>query len=285
MKVTYPKVKIDSKNRVYISFYQNNKRYRLFNGSKINSEIYPNIFPNTKRLEMGHLLAAEVYTFLMSGLTIQEANISELIRPNMLDKDYLFIALNNKLKGNYTDNITIDKYQVGTSNQFNNSTVFWQMDNTGNIRSGKIMAYDIKTGKRRKNKDGKPLIQWVHSILKKPNYNLKQCLFGLHLLNDNVKKVAIVESEKTALILHIEFPNYIWMSTGSLNGFKFEYLAPLKRKTITAFPDKGGYDKWRDTADLLNNNGFEIEVSKLLENKEYEDGWDLVDVLNYENKE
>ena len=106
MKVTYPKVKIDSKNRVYISFYQNNKRYRLFNGSKINSEIYPNIFPNSKRLEMGHLLAAEVYTFLMSGLTIQKANISELIRPNMLDKDYLFIALNNKLKGNYTDKYT-----------------------------------------------------------------------------------------------------------------------------------------------------------------------------------
>ena len=58
----------------------------------------------------------------------------------------------------------------------------------------------------------------------------------------------------------------------------------MKRKTITAFPDKGGYDKWRDTADMLNNNGFEIEVSKLLENKEYEDGWDLVDVLNYEDK-
>ena len=96
MKVTYPKVKIDSKNRVYISFYQNNKRYRLFNGSKINSEIYPNIYTNSKRLEMGHLLAAEVYTFLMSGLTIQKANVSELIRPNMLDKDYLFIALNNK---------------------------------------------------------------------------------------------------------------------------------------------------------------------------------------------
>ena len=103
MKVIYPKVKIDSKNRVYISFYQNNKRYRLFNGSKINSEIYPNIYPNSKRLEMGHLLAAEVYTFLMSGLTIQKANVSELIRPNMLDKDYLFIALNNKIKKNYTD--------------------------------------------------------------------------------------------------------------------------------------------------------------------------------------
>jgi len=181
-------------------------------------------------------------------------------------------------------NVTIDKYQVGTSNQFNNSTVFWQMDNTGNIRSGKIMDYDTSTGKRRKNKDGKPLINWVHSVLEIPNYNLKQCLFGLHLLNETTKQVAIVESEKTALIMSIEFPQYTWMSTGSLRGFKYEYLAPLKEKDIIAFPDKGGYVQWQKTAEILNEKGFEIEVSKLLENKNYEDGWDLVDVINYESK-
>ena len=75
---------------------------------------------------------------------------------------------------------------------------------------------------------------------------MKQCLFGLHLLNDNVKQVAIVESEKTALIMSIEFPNYTWMSTGSLNGFKHEYLAPLINRKIIAFPDKGGYEKWKN---------------------------------------
>ena len=181
-------------------------------------------------------------------------------------------------------NVTIDKYQVGTSNQFNNSTVFWQMDNTGNIRSGKIMAYETATGKRRKNKDGKPLINWVHFALKLPEFNLKQCLFGLHLLNDNVKQVAIVESEKTALIMSIEFPNYTWMSTGSLQGFKHEYLAPLKGTAIIAFPDKEGYVQWQKTADILNDKGFEIEVSKLLENKNHEDGWDLVDMMCYESE-
>jgi DNA-directed RNA polymerase subunit RPC12/RpoP len=181
-------------------------------------------------------------------------------------------------------NVTIDKYQVGTSNQFNNSTVFWQMDYTGNIRSGKIMDYDTSTGKRRKNKDGKPLINWVHSVLEIPNYNLKQCLFGLHLLNETTKQVAIVESEKTALIMSIESPNYTWMSTGSLQGFKYEYLAPLKGTDIIAFPDKGGYDKWKVTADGLNKKGFNIEISKLLKNKKYKNGWDLVDVLHDENK-
>ena len=216
-------------------------------------------------------------------------------KPSYIEKEilqktltkYEINPLTTYLYSHYTKdevNITIEKYQVGTSNQFNNSTVFWQMDNTGNIRSGKIMAYDTSTGKRRKNKDGKPIINWVHSVLKIPKYNLKQCLFGLHLLNDNVKQVAIVESEKTAIIMSIEYPQHIWMSTGSLQGFKHEYLASLKGKTIIAFPDKGGYNEWKNTADILNGKGFEIEVSKLLENKNHEDGWDLVDMMCYESE-
>ena len=102
MKIKYPKVKFDSKQRVYVAFYQNNKRYRLFNGSKINSEIYPNSYPISKRMEMGHLLAAKVYQFLISDLTLEQLQVSDYIKPNMTDKDYLTVALNNKLKENYT---------------------------------------------------------------------------------------------------------------------------------------------------------------------------------------
>jgi integrase len=102
MKVIYPRVKINSASRVYVIFYQNNKRYRLFNGSKINSEIYPNSYPISERLRIGNLLAAEVYQFLMSGLTLEQLKVSNLIKPNMTDKDYLTVALNNKLKENYT---------------------------------------------------------------------------------------------------------------------------------------------------------------------------------------
>ena len=103
MKVTYPRVKINSANRVYVVFYQNNKRYRLFNGSKINSEIYPNSYPISKRIEIGNLLASEVYKFLISDLTLEQLKVSKLLKPNMTDKDYLTVALNNKLKENYTN--------------------------------------------------------------------------------------------------------------------------------------------------------------------------------------
>ena len=67
MSVKYPKIKSDKKQRVYVVFYQNGKRYRLFNGSKINSNIYPNSHPIGKRYEVASLLAAEVYKYLSSG--------------------------------------------------------------------------------------------------------------------------------------------------------------------------------------------------------------------------
>ena len=102
MSLMYPKVKVDSKSRVYVIFHQNNKRYRLFNGSKINSEIYPNSYPISERMQIGNLLASEVYQFLISGLTLEQLKVSNLIKPNMTDKDYLTVALNNKLKENYT---------------------------------------------------------------------------------------------------------------------------------------------------------------------------------------
>ena len=102
MNATYPRVNQDSKGRVYVTFYQNNKRYRLFNGSKVNSTIYPNLYPTSKRHEQGHLLAEEVYQVLIRGISIEHLTASKLLKPNMTDRDYLSIALKQKLKENYT---------------------------------------------------------------------------------------------------------------------------------------------------------------------------------------
>jgi len=102
MKVNYPKVKQDSKERVYVDFLHNNKRYRLYNGNRINSPITPNSYPVGKRIEIGQLLAAEVYKFLTSGMCISEFEKSKLITPNMTDREYLAAALEIKLKGNYS---------------------------------------------------------------------------------------------------------------------------------------------------------------------------------------
>ena len=71
--------------RVFIDFTHNNKRYRLFNGDKINSSIHPNSYP-LEPIEIGHLLAAEVYKFLSSGMCIKQLQRSKLMKPNMSDQ-------------------------------------------------------------------------------------------------------------------------------------------------------------------------------------------------------
>lgn len=200
---------------------------------------------------------------------------------NNYDFNQLILYLLSKYDEGEVLNV-ICKYHIGTSNMYNGGTVFWQIDNTGNIRTGKIMAYNTNTGKRVKKDDGKALINWVHSALKLSDYNLKQCLFGLHLLSKTKKQVAIVESEKTAIIMSLEFQDYTWMATGSFKGFKYEYLSPLKNYEIIAFPDKGCYDEWTKVADDLNDVGFNIRVSSLLENNEFSEGWDLEDILKIE---
>lgn len=179
--------------------------------------------------------------------------------------------------------IAIDNYKIGTSKNWNGSTVFWQIDNLNRIHAGKILQYNSLTGKRVKDEKGKGLINWVHSVLKRKkqlnNFNLNQCLFGLHLINQNTKKVAIVESEKTAIIMSILKPQHFWLSTGSKQGFKKELLEPLKKYNIVAFPDKGEYSDWLNKANLMNKTGFKISINEELEKTNYDNGTDLADIF------
>ena len=99
MSVKYPKIKSDNKQRLYVVFYSNGRRYRLFNGLKINSNLYPNSYPLSKRYEIAQLLAAEVFKYISSGYHIQDPDKVN----NESDKGYLQLALNNKLKGEYSD--------------------------------------------------------------------------------------------------------------------------------------------------------------------------------------
>ena len=180
-------------------------------------------------------------------------------------------------------NEVVVKYKIGTANLYDGSIVYWQIDDVGDIRSGKIMPYDKHTGKRSKNNSGNGLVNWVHSVLNIPDFNLKQCLYGLHLLKNNPKTIALVESEKTSLIMSLELPQYTWMATGSNSGFKHEYLEPLKNIAIVAYPDKGEFTNWEQKAKELNVTGFNIRVSNKLENIDYKEGWDLVDAIEYED--
>lgn len=174
----------------------------------------------------------------------------------------------------------VSKYSIGTSNHFEGATIFWQIDNLERIHAGKILQYIPETGKRAKTSDGKGLINWVHKVNKTEDFTLDQCLFGLHLINETDEKtVAIVESEKTAIIMSIFKPEYTWLATGSKQAFKQSILEPIKQFKIVAFPDKSEYEDWKQRASELNAKGFKISVSDWIEQTGLESGSDLADVF------
>ena len=140
------------------------------------------------------------------------------------------------------------------------------------------MEYNSENGKRVKDNEGVAKIGFIHKYYKLDNFELRQCLFGLELVNHNNQKIAIVESEKTAVIMSIEVPEFIWMSCGSSSGLKLEYLSIIKNRSIIAFPDKGCYIDWQKKSEVLNNFGFDVMVSDILENTEYDDGIDIADL-------
>lgn len=174
----------------------------------------------------------------------------------------------------------ISRYFIGTSKYWQGATVFWQIDVSGKIRTGKIMLYSPTTGKRVKEPFNH--INWVHSVLKMSDFELRQCLFGEHLLRDKTKHVAIVESEKTAIIASVYFPQFTWLAVGSINNLKAEICKVLAGRKVTLFPDLNGFEKWSSKAKELSHLAI-FTVSTLLELKASEKdrmkGFDLADYL------
>ena len=106
-------------------------------------------------------------------------------------------------------------------------------------------------------------------------------MFGEHLLIDKIKPVAIVESEKTAVIASAYLPQYIWMAAGGSDE-----LSIIKNRTIILFPDLKMFNKWKLKAnDLMTKlRGNSILVSDYLElnadERDRELGLDIADYLS-----
>lgn len=183
--------------------------------------------------------------------------------------------LNSKFDSNKVNEV-IKTYSIGRSKHWNGATIFWQIDLLSRVRYGKVMLYDAVTGKRVK----KPFNHFtnIHTLLKLKDFNYKQCLFGLHLLSANKKPIAVVESEKTAVIMSLVDDSYLWLATGGKGNFKYDILEPLAGKKVIAFPDTGE-TLWNEIANRLNDTGFNIEVSDVLEGEGYPTGFDLADVV------
>ncbi len=198
------------------------------------------------------------------------------------------------LKSTFGEALTmqaVEGYKIGTSKARPGANVFWYVDSRQRVRSGKIMLYDATTGKRDKDFNS-----WTHSRLKLNDFHLKLCFFGDHLLKSNPSKVVgIVESEKTAIISSLVFPDLVWLASGGksgLNPYKFD---SLKNRTVLLFPDltkpgdeRNCFELWSKEVGRIK--GFipgHFEVSDYFESKatdqEKESCLDLADYILLNN--
>ncbi|GAA4839883.1 hypothetical protein GCM10023331_26350 [Algivirga pacifica] len=207
--------------------------------------------------------------------------------------------------------VVIDRYLLsGSTYRFRgfdqSPIIFWYIAHNQQVRRGKVMAYrqcpnvldtsldDIK----RVKVNGRGLVTSVHKLLYKENYALPaEPFFGEHLLNREwaaTLPVAVVESEKSALIASFFFPQYLWLATGSLGGLTLEKAKVLQGRKVILFPDLGKtgglqpYEKWSEVAFYLRKRlKLEVRVDRILEDNAShlmrEKGADLADFLIVEN--
>lgn len=173
-------------------------------------------------------------------------------------------------------------YGIGTSNKWFGANIFWQIDYMGIVRTGKIMLYNSETLKR--VKEPYDHISWIHKGLIEDTQEIKQCFFGEHLINRFASKpIAIVESEKTAIICTHFMPDYIWLSAGNINGLNIEKFKVLQGRKVVLFPDLNkGYEIWEQKANEFKHIA-EINVSYYLQRiatpEQKAKGLDLADYL------
>lgn len=177
----------------------------------------------------------------------------------------------------------IKKYFIGTSDYWPGSTIFWQIDQQGKIHAGKVILYNSETGKRIKEPFNH--IHWVHKIMKLSGFELKQCFFGLHLINDS-KPIALCESEKTAIIASVYLPEFIWIASGGLQNINENNLSIIKGRSVYLFPDANGFEAWSKKANDYSHI-CKFTVSTLLQDKatdlEKNKGYDIADFLILNN--
>lgn len=167
-------------------------------------------------------------------------------------------------------------YFIGTAKQWKGATIFWTVDKENVPRRGSVMLYD-ESGHRVKNKNHS-----IHAILKISDRKPPECFYGEHLLRTNTRKVAIVESAKTAIIANHFMPEFCWLACNGASGLSREKFNALEGLSVTLFPDAGKYESWQQTAIALKDIA-QILVSDILEEEctldEHKSGIDLADLL------
>ena len=211
------------------------------------------------------------------------------------DGDLLVHWIKTGINWDYIQRKRIDEvlkdYHVGHGK--NGHTIFWQLDDLGEVRTGKMMKY--RTDGHR-DKTAPWNFDWIHSALfrdqRLPQWNedkqeAQLTFFGMHLLNRYPHAtVNIVESEKTAVLMAIAYGNHatqVWMACGGLEMLSAERLKPItsQGRQIVLFPDRDGIAKWKAKAAQLPYKSIMLNEQPVTEWWKPQDGdkADIADVV------
>ena len=200
----------------------------------------------------------------------------------------------------------VQRYHLGMSRD--GGVIFWQIDQLGQVYDGKVMYYHPDCHRDHHHKP--TWVSAELKRFYQPPFDIptSHCLFGTHLLrNDNENEnisvptklntqnskqvnvnvltpkgmseqsslpvpvnTAIVEAEKTAVILSEHYPEYLWLASGGLEALRPELLFPLRGHRIILFPDTDetctAYSRWYQVAHEASRLlGHPVYVSPLLE--------------------
>ena len=182
------------------------------------------------------------------------------------------------------------RYRLGASRD--GGVIFWQIDEREMLRDGKIMYYRPDC---HRDHDRKPT--WTNHLLRRcrqvpEDWKPEHCLCGLHQTHprplpveggekktvaplpqqggDGGGSIAIVESEKTAVIMSEVMPEYVWLATGGKTELSVAKLKPLAGRKVILFPDTDEtgdtYRDWYEVAEAAGDVfGHPVTVSSLLE--------------------
>jgi len=163
-------------------------------------------------------------------------------------------------------------YRIGATRS--GAVIFWQIDINGRVRTGKRIYY---------NPDGHrtSYVSFIHKkmenqgILHK-NWTATQCLFGEHLLAERPDDVVyLVESEKTAFVCSIYYPQFVWLATGGCKGLKSDKLKPLGGRKVVIIPDSGVLQHWQD----IMSECKDIDYRIVKDIEQYPPNTDILDIL------
>jgi hypothetical protein len=193
-----------------------------------------------------------------------------------------------------------ERYRLGKSKK--GKPIFWMIDERGIVRDGRIGdTWVSMIFKRRYPECGRYIVA-------------KHCLFGEHLISErratlgtdpsvqpevadicvspHCCTVAVVEAEKTAVILSELYPQYIWLASGGLGEVQPDKFRALRGCKVILFPDTDpdgiAYSRWSNAAEEVMRSVFwegspPIRVSRILEDHATEEQKrrkiDLVDFI------